>query len=172
MQVASSSSTGSDMHAGKGIASVTKRLQSELMQLMMSGDKDATAFPQGDNLFEWVGTIVGANGTVYEGLTYKLSLKFPADYPYSAPTIKFTTPCFHPNVDQYGNICLDILKEKWSAAYSVSTILVSLRSLLGETNNDSPLNGYAAQIWEDQVEYKKVLLKKYREAVSSSSSAK
>ena len=77
MQVATSSSTGSDMHAGKGIASVTKRLQSELMQLMMSGDKDATAFPQGDNLFEWVGTIVGANGTVYEGLTYKLS---PIEY--------------------------------------------------------------------------------------------
>ena len=22
----------------------------------------------------------------------------------------FITPCFHPNVDQYGNICLDILK--------------------------------------------------------------
>lgn len=170
---AASAGGGPNSSSGKvGKASVTKRLQSELMQLMMSGDKDATAFPQGDNLFEWVGTIVGANGTVYEGLTYKLSLKFPADYPYSAPTIKFTTPCFHPNVDQYGNICLDILKEKWSAAYSVSTILVSLRSLLGEPNNDSPLNGYAAQIWDDQVEYKKVLLKKYSEAVSSSSSAK
>jgi ubiquitin-conjugating enzyme E2 C len=173
MEVASSSSNSGASNAGKsGGKATTKRLQSELMQLMMSGDKDATAFPQGDNLFEWVGTIVGANGTVYEGLTYKLSLKFPADYPYSAPTIKFTTPCFHPNVDQYGNICLDILKEKWSAAYSVGTILVSLRSLLGEPNNDSPLNGYAAQIWEDQVEYKKVLLKKYSEAVSSSSSAK
>ena len=133
-------------------ASVTKRLQSELMNLMMSGDQCATAFPQGDNLFEWVGTLTGADGTVYEGLTYKLSLKFPADYPYTAPTIKFTTPCFHPNVDQYWNICLDILKEKWSAAYSVSTILLSLRSLLGEPNNDSPLNGYAAQIWDNQEE--------------------
>ena len=103
------SSTGSDMHAGKGIASVTKRLQSELMQLMMSGDKDATAFPQGDNLFEWVGTIVGANGTVYEGLTYKLYLKFPADYPYSAPTIKL--PCFHQR-RPVRQCCLDILKGK------------------------------------------------------------
>ena len=111
--------------------SATKRLQQELMQLMMNSDKDASAFPEGDNLFEWIGTIKGSKGTVYEGLIYKLSLKFPADYPYSAPTIKFTTPCFHPNVDTYGNICLDILKEKWSAAYSISTILVSLRSLLG-----------------------------------------
>ena len=74
---------------------------------------------------------MGAPGTVYEGLKYKLDLTFPADYPYTAPTIKFITPCFHPNVDQFGNICLDILKEKWSAAYSVQTILLSLRSLLG-----------------------------------------
>ena len=67
----SSASSGPSSSSGKvGKASV-KRLQSELMQLMMSGDKDATAFPQGDNLFEWVGTLTGANGTVYEGLTYK-----------------------------------------------------------------------------------------------------
>jgi hypothetical protein len=34
---------------------------------------------------------------------------------------------YHPNVDGAGNICLDILKEKWSAAYSVATILLSLQ---------------------------------------------
>ena len=33
-----------------------------------------------------------------------------AAYPYSPPVVKFETPCFHPNVDQHGNICLDILK--------------------------------------------------------------
>ena len=136
----------------------------------MSGDKDATAFPQGDNIFEWVGTLKGADGTVYEGLVYKLSLKFPEDYPYTAPTIKFTTPCFHPNVDQYGNICLDILKEKWSPAYSVSTVLVSLRSLLGEPNNDSPLNEFAALLWSNQDKYKNELLKQYEEAKNESGS--
>ena len=81
--------------------SAAKRLQQELMQLMMSGDKAATAFPT-ENLFNWVGTIKGSDGTVYEGLEYKLSIQFPADYPYAAPTIKFTTPCFHPNVDNFG----------------------------------------------------------------------
>ena len=147
----------------KAKASVTKRLQNELMNLMMSGDQGATAFPKGDNLFEWVGTITGAEGTVYEGQTYKLSLKFPADYPYNAPTIKFVTQIFHPNIDQHGNICLDILKEKWSAAYNVSTVLVSLRSLLGEPNNDSPLNSFAAQLWDNQEEYQKTLHKRYGE---------
>ena len=43
---------------------------------------------------------------VYEGLTFKLLLKFPTSYPFEAPQVTFSTPCFHPNVDQYGNICL------------------------------------------------------------------
>lgn len=133
----------------------------------MSNDKDCTAFPEGDNLFIWIGTIHGANETVYEDMKFKLTIKFPENYPYSAPTIKFLTPCFHPNVDQYGNICLDILKEKWSASYSVATILQSLRSLLGDPNNDSPLNTQAANLWVNQEEYRKVLKKKYEESLKS-----
>jgi len=54
-----------------------------------------------------------------------------AEYPFKAPEVKFVTACYHPNVDQHGNICLDILKEKWSAAYSVRTLLLSIQSLLG-----------------------------------------
>ncbi|MEQ2173046.1 Ubiquitin-conjugating enzyme E2 C [Goodea atripinnis] len=139
----------------------------------MSGDKGISAFPESDNLFKWVGTIDGAQGTVYEGLRYRLSLDFPAGYPYQAPRVKFVTPCFHPNVDNQGFICLDILKEKWSALYDVRSILLSIQSLLGgncsnrsssdyssachlfavfssEPNNDSPLNMAAADMWENQ----------------------
>jgi len=38
-------------------AAVTKRLQQELMSLMCGGDSGVSAFPAGDNLFNWVGTI-------------------------------------------------------------------------------------------------------------------
>lgn len=133
----------------------------------MSGSKEVTAFPNGDNLFEWVATLKGTAGTVYEGLTFKLLIKFPVDYPFTAPNIVFSTPCFHPNVDQFGNICVDFLKDKWSAAYSVTTLLLSLQSLLADPNNASPLNGQAAALWADQVEYRKVILKKYKEATGS-----
>lgn len=103
----------------------------------MSGNKDVTAFPDGDNVFEWIGTIKGVAGTAYEGCQFKIRIKFANDYPFSAPTITFTTPVFHPNVDHFGNICLDILKEKWTAAYSVQTVLLSLQTLLGDPNNAS-----------------------------------
>ena len=63
---------------------MTKRLQSELMGLMASADAGVSAFPDGDSLFSWVGTIQGAAGTVYEGLSYKLSLRFPTGAPLAA----------------------------------------------------------------------------------------
>ncbi|KAJ7197240.1 ubiquitin-conjugating enzyme/RWD-like protein [Mycena pura] len=144
--------------------SVAKRLTNELMTLMMSSSPGISAFPKSDgNLFEWVGTIEGPAETIYAGLSFRISISFPANYPYVAPTIKFDTPCFHPNVDiNSGAICLDILQDKWSAVYSVQTILLSLQSLLGEPNNASPLNTDAAAIWDTPDAFKMQLLKHYR----------
>ncbi|KAJ3224969.1 Ubiquitin-conjugating enzyme E2 C [Clydaea vesicula] len=128
-----------------------------------SDNSDVSAFPDSDNLLSWLGTISGPKETPFDGLTYKLSLKFPVNYPYAPPVIKFLTPIYHPNVDTSGNICLDILRDKWSAIYNVQTVLLSLQSLLGEPNNDSPLNGEAAQNWEKPDLFRKNVLKKHSE---------
>ncbi|KAG9226040.1 hypothetical protein CCMSSC00406_0008702 [Pleurotus cornucopiae] len=144
--------------------SVAKRLSNELMTLMMSSSPGISAFPRNDgNLFDWVGTIEGPAGTIYAGLTFRISIAFPPNYPYVAPTIKFETPCYHPNVDiNSGAICLDILQDKWSAVYSVQTILISLQSLLGEPNNASPLNPDAASLWDNPEAFKTQITKHYR----------
>ncbi|GFS30990.1 ubiquitin-conjugating enzyme19 [Actinidia rufa] len=142
--------------------SVHKRLQSELMALMMSGDSGISAFPEEENIFCWRGTITGSKDTVFEGTEYKLSLSFPNDYPFKPPKVKFETACFHPNVDLHGNICLDILQDKWSSAYDVRTILLSIQSLLGEPNTSSPLNTQAASLWNNQEEYRKMVEKLYK----------
>uniref|UniRef100_A0A8C9HT74 Ubiquitin conjugating enzyme E2 C n=1 Tax=Piliocolobus tephrosceles TaxID=591936 RepID=A0A8C9HT74_9PRIM len=54
---------GAEPSGGAARGPVGKRLQQELMTLMMSGDKGISAFPESDNLFKWVGTIHGAAGT-------------------------------------------------------------------------------------------------------------
>ncbi|XP_008800238.1 ubiquitin-conjugating enzyme E2 20-like [Phoenix dactylifera] len=144
--------------------SVLRRLQSELMALMMCGDPGISAFPEGDNIFCWKGTITGGKDTVYEGMVYKLSLSFPNDYPFKPPKVKFENVCFHPNVDLNGGICLDILQDKWSSAYDVRTILLSIQSLLGEPNNESPLNPQAAALWNNQEEFRKIVEKTYKPA--------
>jgi len=150
-----SSSAAPSVPAGH---STTKRLQNELMQLMMSSTPGISAFPESDsNLLVWAGTIEGPADTYYAGMTFKISLVFPQDYPYVAPVVKFVSPMWHPNVDMAGNICLDILKEQWSAVLNVQSVLLSLQSLLGEPNNSSPLNAQAARLWNEPEEYKKLL---------------
>uniref|UniRef100_A0A2K5QZ34 Ubiquitin-conjugating enzyme E2 C n=1 Tax=Cebus imitator TaxID=2715852 RepID=A0A2K5QZ34_CEBIM len=129
-----------------------KRPQQELMNLMMFGNKGISAFPESDNCFKWVGTIHGAAGTVYEDLRFKLWLEFRSGYPYN-----FLTPCYHPSVDTQVNICLDILKDKRSALCDAGTVLLSMQSLLGEPNTDSPLNTHAAELWKNPTAFKKHL---------------
>ncbi|KAI0509051.1 putative ubiquitin conjugating enzyme [Xylaria bambusicola] len=150
---------------GPDAQSVTKRLQTELMQLMTSPAPGVSAFPSADgNLMSWSATIEGPDDTPYSGLTFKLSFAFPSNYPYAPPTVLFKTPIYHPNVDFSGRICLDILKDKWTAAYNVQTVLLSLQSLLGEPNNSSPLNGEAAELWDkDFEEFKRKVTARHRD---------
>jgi len=145
--------------------SSASRLKKELKEIMLSCDKTITAFPDEDNTFKWNGKIKGPVDSAYEGLAYRLSITFPENYPYQAPTIKFLTPCFHPNVDAAGNICLDTLKEHWSSCNSVLSVLLSIQSLLQDPNVDSPLNTQAASLWSKQNEYKKTLILNSTEAL-------
>lgn len=115
--------------------------------------------------------VLGPCETVYDGQRYRLLLEFPNTYPYTPPSVTFITKCFHPNVDLNGALCLDILKEKWSALYDVRTILLSIQSLLGEPNNESPLNSQAASMWADQKAYKRYLDTFYEKAIKDEGSA-
>lgn len=102
---------------------------------MMHPTPSISAFPSSaEDLLHWTATIVGPVDTPYANLTFKLSFAFPMTYPYAPPTVLFTTPIYHPNVDFSGRICLDILKDQWSAVYNVQSVLLSLQSLLGEPN--------------------------------------
>ncbi|CCW65919.1 unnamed protein product [Phytomonas sp. Hart1] len=142
-------------------ANAAARLQKELMELILTDVDGISAFPHNDDLFHWVATVSGVERTPYEGLEYRLSMNFPSNYPYSAPTVNFLTPCFHPNVDVHGVICLDILKERWSAAYTAGAVLLSVQSLLDNPNNQSPLNAQAAQMWGQTEGYRRAVLATY-----------
>lgn len=63
------------------------------------------------------------------------------------PKVRFMTKIYHPNVDRLGRICLDILKDKWSPALQIRTVLISIQALMSAPNPDDPLNNEAAEHW-------------------------
>ena len=92
---------------------------------------------------------MGPSDSPYDGGVYFLSIHFPADYPFKPPKINFTTKIYHPNINANGGICLDILKDQWSPALTISKVLLSVCSLLTDPNPDDPLVPEIANIYKN-----------------------
>lgn len=82
------------------------------------------------------------------GGTFKLELFLPEEYPMAPPKVRFLTKMYHPNIDKLGRICLDILKDKWSPALQIRTVLLSIQALLSAPNPDDPLANDVAEMWK------------------------
>ena len=123
-------------------------LQQELMDLQKDPPSNCSAGPVGDDLFHWQATLMGPNDSPYQGGVYFLNIHFPADYPFKPPKINFTTRIYHPNINANGQICLDILKDQWSPALTISKVLLSVCSLLTDPNPDDPLVPEIANIYK------------------------
>lgn len=103
--------------------------------------------------------------TPFEDGTFKLLMTFDESYPNKPPSVKFLSRMFHPNVYASGELCLDILQNRWSPTYDVSAILTSVQSLLNDPNSASPANVEAAQLWKEN---RKEYVKRVKQTVEES----
>ncbi|CEI60740.1 unnamed protein product [Fusarium venenatum] len=126
-----------------------KRIIKETERLMAEPVPGISAIPHEDNLRYFDVQIHGPAQSPYEGGVFNLELFLPDDYPMTPPKIRFLTKIFHPNVDKLGRICLDVLKNNWSPALQIRTILLSIQALLGAPNPDDPLAADVAKSWKE-----------------------
>jgi ubiquitin-protein ligase len=141
---------------------MAKRVQKEAKEMATDPPPGCSSTIVDDDLFHWRAKISGPEGSPYAGGVFELDIRLPSNYPFAAPKVVFITKvcrmqkyvcvCFvlctfasnflkckvyHPNVSQStGAICLDILKEEWTPALSISKVLLSIQSFLLEPNKD------------------------------------
>ena len=130
------------------MSKLPRRIVKETERLLKEQVPGISAAPFADNPRYFSVTIDGPSETPYEGGLFQLEMFLPADYPMTPPKIRFLTKVYHPNVDKVGRICLDILKDKWSPALQVRTVLLSLQALLSAPNPDDPLDNGVAEHWK------------------------
>lgn len=125
-----------------------RRLKKEYSDIMNNPIENCSAGFTND-ITKWEATIFGPSDTPYHGGVFKLNLEFSQDYPFKPPTVYFTTPIYHCNINERGGICLDLLKNNWSPALSVSKLLLSICSLLAEPNPEDPLMPEIARLYKN-----------------------
>lgn len=144
-----------------------KRLTNELKKL--SEYSEFSCFPT-DNFFVWDIIIFGPNDTLYEGGIFKCEMNFTPQYPQRAPKLRFKSKITHPNIYKDGNVCISILhegkdeygyesiSERWNPSHGVSSVLLSVISMLGDPNFESPANIDASVLYKNNLEeYKSVV---------------
>ncbi|XP_015693138.1 uncharacterized protein LOC102703814 isoform X2 [Oryza brachyantha] len=108
------------------------------VSLNLPGDESALS-----SLLSFEARIQGPDETVYSKGIFVLKIQIPERYPFQPPNLTFVTPIYHPNIDNGGRICLDILnlppKGAWQPSLNIATVLTSIGLLLSDPNPDDGL---------------------------------
>uniref|UniRef100_A0A0E0K2R3 E2 ubiquitin-conjugating enzyme n=1 Tax=Oryza punctata TaxID=4537 RepID=A0A0E0K2R3_ORYPU len=111
------------------------------VQREKSADPDIQLICDDSNIFKWTALIKGPSETPFEGGVFQLAFSIPEQYPLLPPQVRFLTKIFHPNVHfKTGEICLDILKNAWSPAWTLQSVCRAIIALMAHPEPDSPLN--------------------------------
>ncbi|KAG7161409.1 ubiquitin-conjugating enzyme E2 D3-like [Homarus americanus] len=125
------------------------RINKDLQELVKNPPPNCSAGIKDRDPFHCEATIIGPKNSPYQRGVFHLSVKFPKDYPFTPPEISFITKIYHPNINDKGTICLDILRKgRWSPTLSLSKVLLTICALMTEPNPKSSLRPEIAREYE------------------------
>lgn len=153
----------------KSLENATKRLKIELAEITLNPIPEIETHPKSEeNMFEWISFIRGPDGSVYENGIFEFELSFPIEYPFKPPNCKFKTRIYHCNINSQGNVCLDILQDKWIPSFTITSILLCIRTLMTDPNPTHPLVGTIGAIYLSNKELYETTAKDWTRTYASS----
>ncbi len=108
------------------MAHLSTRIMKETNDLLNKPIEGIEAYPNESNNRHFFAKVYGPEGTPYAGGIFNLEIYLTEEYPMMPPKVLMRTKIYHPNIDKLGRICLDVLKDKWSPALQIRTVLLSV----------------------------------------------
>ncbi|KAK4529573.1 hypothetical protein CCYA_CCYA01G0430 [Cyanidiococcus yangmingshanensis] len=120
-----------------------QRLQYDLTELESTVPEIELSFPNAADISCFEVTLRASEGW-YQGVCFRFAFAVPQTYPFRPPQVRCLNPVWHPNLDEHGAVCLNILREDWKPVFTLSSIIYGLLHLLLEPSPDDALNMAAA----------------------------
>jgi ubiquitin-conjugating enzyme E2 D/E len=129
------------------MSKAAQRLKNEFNSLINNNSFGATIILENESdLFGWIVVLQGPEDTAYSQGVFKLKFKFPENYPFKAPDVKFLTTVYHPNIKtDTGEICQDVFASSWAPTQKVEEIIEKIITMLKEPSTSTPLENDICQ---------------------------
>jgi len=93
-----------------------------------------------NNMGFWKIVLQGPTDSAFASGAFVLYLDMGEDYPRRAPSGRFVTPIFHPNVNRHGRICHSIFDRNWTVDTTNKQVLDTVFGLLLVPEFSDPIN--------------------------------
>ena len=101
-----------------------------------------------DNLV-WTIFLSGPEGSPYAGGQFQVEFKLD-NFPFKPPTVAFKTPIYHPNIDEKGQVCEDMIETgaKWAPTKKLVAVMEKIKSMLVAPSKDNAFNADSAKLFQ------------------------